>query len=45
MRAWYPYHISETESIQEFDPNLGEIIHFAAYYEYLFAVVSTSIDV
>lgn len=37
MRARYPYSL---KNVQEFDPDLGDIIHFAAYYEYLFAIVS-----
>ena len=39
MRARYPYQ-NNSDNIQEFDSNLGDIAHFAAHYEYLFAVVS-----
>ena len=39
MKAHYPYQ----NSTREFDDNLGDIKHFAAHYEYLFAVVSAII--
>ena len=38
MKAQHPYGPGD---ITEFSPSLGgEIIHFAAFYEYLFIVVS-----
>lgn len=37
MKAVDPY---ETKDITEFDIELGDVIHFAAFYEYLFVVVS-----
>ena len=40
MKARHPYHPGD---IQEFDTALGDIVHFAAFYEYLFAVVSVNI--
>ena len=43
MRAQPPYQ-NNTDDIQEFDHSLGEVIHFAAFYEYLFAVVSVTCD-
>jgi len=44
MKAVYPYKVNNDRTdVQEFDPNLGEIAHFAAYYEYLFVAVSTQV--
>ena len=42
MKARYPYR-NNTGDIQEFDAALGDIVHFAAFYEYLFAVVSVNV--
>ena len=39
MKARYPYQ-NNTMDIQEFDTALGDVVHFAAFYEYLFAAVS-----
>ena len=39
MRAEHPYRNNGID-IEEFDHSIGEIIHFAVFYEYLFAVVS-----
>ena len=40
MKAQYPYQNNNTE---EFDTALGDIVHFAAFYEYLFAIVSVNV--
>jgi len=37
--ARYPYQ-NNTNDIREFDPDLGDVIHFETSYEYLFAIVS-----
>ena len=38
MKAQYPYQ----NNTEEFDTALGDIVHFAAFYEYLFATVSVN---
>ena len=40
MRAKHPYH---NNTIEEFDRGIGDVTHFAAFYEYLFAVVSVDV--
>ena len=42
MRAQHPYQ-NNTKDIQEFDTALGDVVHFAAFYEYLFAAVSFNV--
>ena len=39
MKASYPYQ-NKTDDIGEVDPHLGDVVHFEASYEYLFAIVS-----
>ena len=39
MMARYPYQ-NNSDDIREFDPGLGDVVHFETSYEYLFAIVS-----
>ena len=42
MRAEHPYRNNSID-IEEFDRGIGEVTHFAVFYEYLFAVVSVDV--
>ena len=37
--ARFPYQ-NNSDDIKEFDPDLGDVVHFETSYEYLFAIVS-----
>ena len=42
MRAEHPYRNNSID-IEDFDRGIGEVTHFAVFYEYLFAVVSVDV--